>query len=52
MNILPLKRLFVIPLLVFSVTLSLAAKAAAAEAELSKVTIFVEGMMKSQSGVT
>jgi len=45
-------RLFIIPLLVFSMTLSLAAKAAAAEAELSKVTIFVEGMMKSQSGVT
>lgn len=46
------KNLFIIPILVFSVAVSLVAKAAAAEAELSKFTIFVEGMMKSQSGVT
>jgi len=47
-----LKSLFVIPLLMFSVAISMAAKAAAVDAELSRVTIFVEGMMKSQSGVT
>ena len=40
------------PFLVASITLAMSAKAAAAEAELSRVTIFVEGMMKSQSGVT
>jgi len=31
---------------------SLAAQVAAAEAEFSKVTLFVEGMMKSSGGVT
>ncbi|GAB5500273.1 MAG: hypothetical protein PsegKO_25840 [Pseudohongiellaceae bacterium] len=32
--------------------LSLSVQAAALEAELSKVTLFVEGMMKSRGGVT
>ena len=32
--------------------LSLSVKAAAVEAELSQVTLFVEGMMKSRGGVT
>jgi uncharacterized protein (DUF2141 family) len=44
-----LKLLFVLPLLMASL---LASQTAAAEAELSKVTLFVEGMMKSRGGVT
>ena len=32
--------------------LAFSVKAAAAEAELSRVTLFVEGMMKSRGGVT
>jgi uncharacterized protein (DUF2141 family) len=32
--------------------LSLSVQAAALEAELAKVTLFVEGMMKSRGGVT
>jgi len=32
--------------------LSMSVQAAALEAELSKVTLFVEGMMKSRGGVT
>ncbi len=42
-----LLTLFIAPLLS-----SMAAQAAAIEAELSKVTLFVEGMMKSSGGVT
>lgn|GEM_PF-545403 len=44
-----LKLLFVLPLLMAPL---LASQTAAAEAELSKVTLFVEGMMKSRGGVT
>ena len=44
-----LKLLFVLPLLMAPL---LASQAAAAEAEFSKVTLFVEGMMKSRGGVT
>ena len=47
-----LKLLFVLPLLMAPLLASLAAQAAAAEAEFSKVTLFVEGMMKSRGGVT
>ena len=47
-----LKLLFILPLLMAPLLASLAAQAAAAEAELSKVTLFVEGMMKSRGGVT
>jgi len=35
-----------------ALVISLSVKAAAVEAELSKVTLFVEGMMKSRGGVT
>ena len=52
MNKLNLKILFAIPILLASLMVSLAAQAAAVEAELSKVTLFVEGMMKSSGGVT
>ncbi len=47
-----LKLLFALPILMVPLLASLAAQAAAAEAEFSKVTLFVEGMMKSSGGVT
>ena len=37
---------------VVTLILSLSVKAAAVEAEMSQVTLFVEGMMKSRGGVT
>jgi uncharacterized protein (DUF2141 family) len=46
------KLLFVLPFLIAPLLASMASQAAAAEAELSKVTLFVEGMMKSRGGVT
>lgn len=39
-------------MLVLTVVLSLSVKAAAVESEMSQVTLFVEGMMKSRGGVT
>ena len=41
-----------VTLLLASLLLSLTVQAAAVEAELSRVTLFVEGMMKSSGGVT
>lgn len=35
-----------------TLVLSMSVKAAAVESEFSKVTLFVEGMMKSRGGVT
>ena len=52
MNKLNPKFLFAILILMASLIVSLSAQAAAVEAELSKVTLFVEGMMKSSGGVT
>jgi hypothetical protein len=52
MNKKTLRLLIAIPLLMAPLMASLAAQAAAVEAELSKVTLFVEGMMKSSGGVT
>lgn len=62
-NTLPLKRLSamntyffrymnILSLTVVTLALSLSVKAASVEAELSRVTLFVEGMMKSRGGVT
>ncbi len=39
-------------LLVLPALMSLTSQLAAAEAELSRVTLFVEGMIKSRGGVT
>lgn len=39
-------------LVTMALMLSLAVKAAAVESEMSTVTLFVEGMMKSRGGVT
>ena len=39
-------------LLAMTFVLSLSVKAAAVESEMSRVTLFVEGMMKSRGGVT
>lgn len=39
-------------LLAVALMLSLSVKAAATESELSRVTLFVEGMMKSRGGIT
>ena len=39
-------------MLAVTVVLSLVMKAATVESEMSKVTLFVEGMMKSRGGVT
>ncbi|MBL4574340.1 MAG: hypothetical protein JKY86_14905 [Gammaproteobacteria bacterium] len=39
-------------ILIAALMLSLSVQAAALESELSKVTLFVEGMMKSRGGVT
>jgi hypothetical protein len=38
--------------LAVTVVISLAMKATTVESEMSKVTLFVEGMMKSRGGVT
>jgi|TARA_B110000211_G_scaffold179402_1_gene202926 hypothetical protein len=46
------KWLLVFPLVMASLLTSLSVRASAAEAELSSVTLFVEGMMKSVGGVT
>tara|TARA_R110002073_G_scaffold54994_8_gene141233 strand:- start:380 stop:538 length:159 start_codon:yes stop_codon:yes gene_type:complete len=46
------KWLLVFPLLMASMLASVSVRVSAAEAELSSVTIFVEGMMKSVGGVT
>jgi hypothetical protein len=46
------KWLLVFPLVMASMLASLSVRVAAAEAELSSVTLFVEGMMKSVGGVT
>jgi hypothetical protein len=46
------KWFLVFPLLIASMLVSLSVRVAAAEAELSSVTLFVEGMMKSVGGVT
>jgi hypothetical protein len=37
---------------IVALLLSFSVKAAAVEAEMSQVTLFVEGMMKSRGGVT
>jgi hypothetical protein len=42
----------VFSLLAMTIVLSLSVKAATLESELSQVTLFVEGMMKSRGGVT
>ena len=42
----------VVTLLAMTLALSFSAKAATVESEMSKVTLFVEGMMKSRGGVT
>jgi uncharacterized Rmd1/YagE family protein len=39
-------------LLAMTIALSLSVKAATLESEMSQVTLFVEGMMKSRGGVT
>ena len=46
------KLIYVIPVLMASLMISLTAQAATAESEFSQVTLFVEGMMKSRGGVT
>ena len=46
------KWLLVFPLVIASMLVSPSVRVAAAEAELSSVTLFVEGMMKSVGGVT
>ncbi len=48
----PLKITKVLVLTMVGLLLSLSVKAAAVEAEMSQVTLFVEGMMKSRGGVT
>ena len=47
-----LRRASVFSLLAMTFVLSLSAKAATLESEMSQVTLFVEGMMKSRGGVT
>ncbi|PCH58956.1 MAG: hypothetical protein COC19_07990 [SAR86 cluster bacterium] len=47
-----LKFAITLPLLMAALLSTLSAQAASLEAELSKVTLFVEGMMKSRGGVT
>jgi len=42
----------ILSLTAVTLVLSLSVKAASVEAELSRVTLFVEGMMKSRGGVT
>ena len=42
----------VFSLLAITIVLSLSVKAATLESEISQVTLFVEGMMKSRGGVT
>ena len=46
------KWLLVFPLVIASMLVSPSVRVAAAEAELSSITLFVEGMMKSIGGVT
>ncbi len=52
MNELKTSLISALSLLSMIFMLSLSVKAAAVEAELSQVTLFVEGMMKSSGGVT
>lgn len=52
MKMVNLKRKFSICLFVLPLLVSLASAVAAVEAEFSRVTLFVEGMMKSSGGVT
>ncbi len=47
-----LRRASVFSLLAMTIVLSLSVKAATLESEMSQVTLFVEGMMKSRGGVT
>ncbi|MDA1371012.1 MAG: hypothetical protein O2971_09655 [Proteobacteria bacterium] len=42
----------IVSLTAIALVLSMSVQAASLEAELSKVTLFVEGMMKSRGGVT
>lgn len=46
------KTTFSMSVFLAGLLLSLSVQAAVLEAELSKVTLFVEGMMKSSGGVT
>ena len=52
MNKLFYNSVSILSLTAITLMLSLAVKAASVEAELSRVTLFVEGMMKSRGGVT
>lgn len=47
-----LRHVGVFSLLAITIVLSLSVKAATLESEISQVTLFVEGMMKSRGGVT
>jgi hypothetical protein len=47
-----LRHIGVFSLLAITIVLSLSVKAATLESEISQVTLFVEGMMKSRGGVT
>jgi len=46
------KILSLASVLAMTCVLSLSVKAAALESEMSRVTLFVEGMMKSRGGIT
>jgi uncharacterized protein (DUF2141 family) len=52
MNVRLVKIASLASMLAVTVVLSLVMKAVAVESEISKVTLFVEGMMKSRGGVT
>ncbi|MCH2345246.1 MAG: hypothetical protein NZ837_13050 [Gammaproteobacteria bacterium] len=52
MNVRLVKIASLASMLAATVVLSLLVKAATVESEMSKVTLFVEGMMKSRGGVT
>ena len=52
MNVRLVKIASLASMLAVTVMLSLVMKAATVESEMSKVTLFVEGMMKSRGGVT
>jgi uncharacterized protein (DUF2141 family) len=52
MNVRLVKIASLASMLAVTVVLSLVMKAATVESEMSKVTLFVEGMMKSRGGVT
>lgn len=52
MNTQLIKFTSLVSLIAMALLLSLAVKAAAVEAEMSRVTLFVEGMIKSRGGIT